>query len=74
MGTVEKEERNKQVRLAKEAAGVAKELEDEENAANERAERDKRVRELLREDEPCSDDERSDGGWQPVHGNLDDSE
>lgn len=71
---LEKEERDKQVRLAKEAARMAKELEDEENAARERAERDKRVRELLREDEPCSDDERSDGGWQPVHGDLDDSD
>ena len=71
---LEKEERNKQVRLAKEAARMAKELEDEENAARERTERDKRVRALLREDEPCSADEKSDGWWQPVHGDLDDSD
>lgn len=71
---LEKEEKDKQVRLAKEAARMAKEWKDEENAAIERAERDKRVRELLREDEPCSGDERSDDGWQPMHGDLDDSD
>ena len=48
---LEKEERDKQVRLANEAAQMAKELEDEERAAKKRAGRDRRARELLREDE-----------------------
>lgn len=70
----EKEERDKEVRLAKEAARMAKKSENEERALRERLERDRMVKELLREDEPCSDDGKSDGGWQPVQGDLDDSD